>query len=72
MLVKDFKVVKLGLALNDLNSSIKRQGVCIWHHLGSLQKKSRMLQMHKKNYESHPKFCKQKFVPMHPILKTCP
>jgi hypothetical protein len=29
-----------------------------------------MLQMHKENYENHPKFCKQKFIPMHPILEV--
>jgi hypothetical protein len=25
----------------------------------------KLLQMQKENYENHPKFCKQKFVPMH-------
>jgi hypothetical protein len=40
MLIKDFKVVKLGLVLNGLNSPIKGQGICMWQHLGSLQKNS--------------------------------
>jgi hypothetical protein len=54
--VKDFRVVELDLALNGLNSPIEGQGVCIWHHLGSLHEKFRMLQMLKKNYESNPNF----------------
>ncbi len=42
VLVKDFKAIELGMVLNGLNSPIERQGVCIWHHLGSLQKNFRM------------------------------
>jgi hypothetical protein len=38
MLVKGFRVVELGLALNDLNIPIEGQGVCIWDQLGNLQK----------------------------------
>jgi hypothetical protein len=41
VLIKDFKAIKLGLVLNGLNSPIKGQGVCIWQHLGSLQKNSK-------------------------------
>jgi hypothetical protein len=41
VLVKDFRIVELGLIMNGLNNIIKRQGVCIWHHLGSLQKNSK-------------------------------
>jgi hypothetical protein len=53
VLVKDFRVVELGLAPSSINGPIERQGVYIWHHLGSLQKKIIMLQMHKKNYENN-------------------
>ncbi len=56
MFVKDFKVVELDLALNGLNSPIEGQGVCIWHHLGSLHEKFRMLQMLKNIYENNPNF----------------
>jgi hypothetical protein len=40
VLVKDFRVVELGLILSSINGPIERQGIFIWHHLGSLQKKS--------------------------------
>jgi len=72
MLVKDFKPIKLGMALNGFNSPIEGQRVCICHHLGSLQKKFRMLYMHKENYESNPKLCKQKLIPINPILEAFP
>jgi hypothetical protein len=40
--------------------------------LGKFAKKFRMLQMHEKNYEINLKFCKQKSIPMHPILEAPP
>ncbi len=48
VLVKDFRVVKLGMALNGLNSPIKGQRTCIWHHLKSLQKNSKCYKFTKK------------------------
>jgi hypothetical protein len=40
--------------------------------LGKFAKKFKMLQMHKFFYESHLKFWKQKFIPMHLIPKASP
>jgi hypothetical protein len=40
--------------------------------LGKSTNKFKMLQMHKKNYESHPEFCNQKFIPMYPIFEASP
>ncbi len=48
VLVKDFKVIKLSLVINDLNSLIKGQGICIWHHSKSLQKNSKCYKCTKK------------------------
>jgi hypothetical protein len=48
VLVKDFRAVKLGLALNNLNNPIKGQRVCICHHFGSLQKNSKYYKCTKK------------------------
>jgi len=60
MLVKDFRVVEFDLALNGLNNPIEGQGICIWHHLGSLHEIFKMLQMHKTKYESNPNFVNKK------------
>jgi hypothetical protein len=58
MLVKDFKVVELGLVLNGLNSSI--EGQVHMAPLGKFAKKFKMLQIHNENYENNLEFCKQK------------
>jgi hypothetical protein len=71
VLVEDFKAIKLGLVLNDLNSLIEGQNLHM-PPFGKSTKKIRMLQMHKENYESNPKICKQKLIPMHPILEVSP
>jgi hypothetical protein len=40
--------------------------------LGKSIEKIKMLQMHKENYENNSKICKQKLIPMDPILETSP
>jgi hypothetical protein len=48
VLVKNFRAIKLGMVVNDLNSHIKGQGIRIWHHSRSLQKKSKCYKCTKK------------------------
>jgi hypothetical protein len=71
VLVKNFIIVELGLVMNGLNSPIKRQGVCIWHHLGSLEKK---LECYKctMNYMKEIHNLQTKGYPMHPIPRVSP
>jgi hypothetical protein len=60
VLVKDFRAVELGLALNGLNSPIEGQGVCIWHHLRSLQKNSKCYKYTTKTMKTFQNFANKK------------
>jgi len=62
--IKDFKAVKLGLAMNGLNS-LSKDKESAYDTNWEVYKKIKLLKMHKENYESHLKFYKQKFVPMY-------
>jgi hypothetical protein len=56
MLVKDFRVIELCLAINDLYSLIKRQRICIWHHLRILQRNLQCYKCIKKNVKEAQNF----------------
>ncbi len=60
MLVKDFRALEFGLALNGLNSLIEGQGVYIRHHLGSLKTNSKCYKYTTKTMKAFQNFANKK------------
>jgi hypothetical protein len=67
VLVKDFRAIELGLALNGLNNLIERQGIYKWNHLGSPQKNSKHYECIKKTMKAIQNFANKRYS-MHPIF----